>query len=269
MLLLFLTGCSSTTFLYNRLDFLIPWYLGDYVDLTRQQKKTLDGLLDPFLSWHRAEELGRYVQLLDQIEANLDEDDISAEQLAAIAEQFVEAWERIELRALEWMLSLGEELSDEQMAYFVEKLWDKQREYEEEYLPRSMEEYHEEAYENLLDSSQDFMGRLDWGQRAILENATAELQRSDGTWLQERERWVQRMEALLEREPGWQQGIRDMLATREETTSPEYLAIYEHNTAIVYDAIARLANTRTEKQDKRLRKKIGNFRDDLETLMAQ
>ena len=31
-----LGACSSTTFLYNRLDFLLPWYLGDYADLVAQ-----------------------------------------------------------------------------------------------------------------------------------------------------------------------------------------------------------------------------------------
>ena len=268
LLMLVLTGCSSTTFLYNRLDFLIPWYLGDYVNLNRKQKKTLDELLQPFLAWHRHEELQRYVELLDQIASDLD-GDLTARQVAAHAEQFVEAWERIEVKALDWMLSLGEELSDEQMAQFVEKLWDKQREYEEEYLPRSIEQYHEDAYENLLDSTQDFLGRLDWGQRAILESAAAELQRSDGIWLEEREQWVQRIEELVLREPGWQQGVRDMLANRDATTSPEYLEVYEHNTAVIYAAMARLLNTRTGKQDKRLRKEIANFREDLVTLMEQ
>ena len=93
LLLVSLGGCSSTTFLYNRLDFLIPWYMGDYVNLNRQQKKALDELLEPFLAWHREEELQRYVELLNQIEADLD-DDITAEQVAAHAEQFVAAWER-------------------------------------------------------------------------------------------------------------------------------------------------------------------------------
>ena len=38
LFVLTLTSCSST-FLYNQLDWLIPWYLDDYVDLTRAQKK--------------------------------------------------------------------------------------------------------------------------------------------------------------------------------------------------------------------------------------
>lgn len=268
LLLLTLAGCSSTTFVYNRLDFLIPWYLGDYVKLDRSQKQNLDELLIPFLAWHRQDELPRYLELLGRIESDLD-GDTSPEQVEVLAEEFIAAWERIERRALEWMLSLGKQLTDEQVAGFIEELWEKQREYEEEYLPRDMEEYREESYENLLDSMQDFLGRLDWGQRSILEEAAGNLQRSDGIWLQERKLWVQQLERYLQREPGWEEGIRNMLATRDETTSPEYIAIYEHNSAVIYAAVSRLLKTRTQKQDKRLRKKLGNFKEDLETLIAQ
>ena len=56
-LLLTLVGCSSTTFVYNRLNLIIPWYVGKYVDLSRDQKKVLDAELQPFLQWHRHEEL--------------------------------------------------------------------------------------------------------------------------------------------------------------------------------------------------------------------
>lgn len=266
--LFFLTACSSTTFIYNRLDFLIPWYLKDYVDLKRPQKRSLDELLTPFLAWHRQEELPRYVELLSRVETELEEE-IAPEQVEALANEFVLAWERIEKRSLEWMLSLGELLTDDQVAGFVENLWDKQREYEEEYLHRSVEEYHEEAYENLLDSMQDFLGRLDWGQRAMLEEAAGELRRSDATWLAERERWVRRMAEHLQREPGWQQRIRDMLAARDETTSVEYLETYEYNSAVIYAVVARLLNTRSEKQDRRLHKKLADFREDLQTLINQ
>lgn len=267
-LLLTLVGCSSTTFVYNRLNLIIPWYVGKYVDLSRDQKKFLDAELQPFLHWHRHEELPAYLKVMDEMEAALDAE-VSQAQVADIALGFEEAWLRIESRGLEWMLALGEQLSREQMQAFVENLREKQQEYEEEYLPRSDEKYREEAYENLEDSVQDFLGRLDWGQRAILEQAAADLQRSDAIWLSERARWLDRMESLLQREEGWQQAVRDTLATREQTTSPEYLAVYEHNSQVIYAALANVLNTRTEKQDRRLRKKLTDFREDIETLIAR
>ena len=53
--LIFLVGCSSTTFIYNRIDFLLPWYLESYVDLNQEQRQKLNELLEPFFEWHREE----------------------------------------------------------------------------------------------------------------------------------------------------------------------------------------------------------------------
>ena len=266
--LLFLTACSSTTFIYNRLDFLLPWYMGDYVNLERDQKKYLDTLIDPFLDWHRSEELPQYLDLLERAESDLDRE-LTAADIEALALEFEQAWLRIESRALEWLMELGEQLSDEQIAEFLAELWDKQREYEEKYLPRTDEEYHEEAYENLRDSLQDYMGRLDDQQRTVLQDAGKELRRSDGVWLTERAAWLNMLEEVLQREPGWQQALRDAIATREERVSDDYNDTYAHNAAVIYAALAEVINTRSEKQDKRLRREMDSLQQDLKTLIAQ
>ena len=65
--LLLLAACSSTTFFYNRLDFILPWYVDDFAELNGEQEKYLDELLAPFLHWHRAQELPRYLLILDKI----------------------------------------------------------------------------------------------------------------------------------------------------------------------------------------------------------
>ena len=77
------------------------------------------------------------------------------------------------------------------------------------------------------------------------------------------------MELILQREQGWQQALREALATREETTSAQYLEVYEHNTQVIYAALAQLSNSRTDKQDKRLRKKLADLRDDIDSLIAR
>ena len=116
--MLFLVACSSTTFFYNRLDFLIPWYMGRYVDLDREQSQYLDQQLLPFLAWHRAEELPRYLELLDQAEVLLDHP-VTAADIETLSLSAEEAWLRVEGRALQWMIELGNRLSDSQMEEFV------------------------------------------------------------------------------------------------------------------------------------------------------
>ena len=266
--LLSMGGCSGTTFVYNRLGFLISWYVDDYVNLSWEQRSELRVLLRPFLQWHRGQELPLYLDILENIEALLEQK-ISGEDVAAIASQFEQAWYRTEWKSLEWMLGLGEQLSDAQMAEFLQSLQDKQLEYEEEYLTRSDEVFRKETYENLRDPVQDYLGRLDWGQREVLRQVSADLRRSDSIWLEERVAWLGRLEDLLQREPGWQQAVRDAIAQRQQTVSEGYLEVYEYNARVIHNGLARLLNTRTDKQDWRLRKKIGELHEDIQTLVDQ
>jgi hypothetical protein len=265
---LLLSACSSTTFVYNRLDFILPWYLDDYAELDREQEKYLDGLLSPFLAWHRSVELPRYVKVLEDIEVSLDQP-LTADVVAAISIEFENAWFRLEGEALDWLLDLGAKLSDEQIQGFLAELQEQQQEYEEKYLTRSDEEFHDESYDNLQDTMQDYLGRLNRAQRDLLRDTGNGLLRSDRTWLSERAAWLEKLTVLLEREPGWQQRVREAIAARNENVSPEYLRIYEHNLRLIHSAIAELLNSRTEKQDRRLRRKLSELREDLETLIAQ
>lgn len=266
--LLAMAGCSSTTFLYNRLHIILPWYMGGYVDLDREQKDYLDELLVPFLDWHRSEELPRYLQIIEDMEAVLD-DGISAEDVSGFALRFEAAWFRLEERGVAWLLDLGAQLSDEQLEEFIDELWDKQEDFEKKYLQRTDEEFHRETYENLRDSLQDYLGRLDAAQRELLQEAGAGLIRSDSTWLSERAAWIERLEVFLQREPGWQDAIRVALDNRNDHVSDAYRETYEHNTQVIAAAIAATINSRTDKQDRRLRRKLADLREDMQSLINQ
>ncbi len=268
MLLLLIGACSSTTFLYNRLDFLIPWYLDDYVELDASQSETLDSLLAPLLDWHRREELPRYRDLLDRIIASLDEP-ATADTIASFAADMEAAWFRLETEAVERALTLGADLSDAQIQEFLEGLEKDQVKYEKKYLKRDRKEYRKDAYESLLDNAQDYLGRLNRAQKSLTEDTAAGMQRSDSVWLRERAVWIERLRQLLRREPGWQQAVRDSLAARDESVAADYTETLAHNTALVRQWMAELLNSRTDKQDRRLRKKLDNLREDLQTLIDE
>ncbi len=267
-MLMLLEACSSTTFVYNRLDFILPWYLDDYVDLNRDQKTLLDELLKPFLHWHRVEELPQYVEILREIEQGLDRT-VTPGMIGQIFSEFEQAWLRLEDEVLDWVFELGADLSNQQIEEFMTVLQEQQKEYEEEYLDRSDDEYLEDSYDNFLDSLQDYLGRLDESQRASLREASSKLGRMDVLWLEERATWLANMAVLLERAPGWQQKLRDLKAAREDNYSPQYREMYAHNRAVIEGTIATVINSRSDKQDRRLRKKLQNLRQDFETLIAQ
>jgi len=261
-------GCSSTTFFYNRLDFILPWYIDDYANLDGRQKGHLDELLDPFLQWHRTRELPCYLMLLDEVETSLD-GELTAQDIAALSLEFERAWQRVEARALGWAIELGERLSDEQMVEFLAQLDERQQELREEYLERDDEEVAEDSYDRMVDTAEDYLGRLQPEQREILRASSEGLRRIDADWLAQRRAFLDRLAVVLEREPGWQRRLRALVAARDEQLSPGYAAALDYNLALLQETTAKVLNARSERQDRKLRRRLAGLREDVQTLIAQ
>ncbi|MBT4519446.1 MAG: hypothetical protein HOC23_05520 [Halieaceae bacterium] len=263
---LLMSGCSSTAFLYNRLDFLLPLYVDDYVELSREQKQSLDRTLNPFLEWHRKEELPRYREFLGRLEESLDRPLVMADAEWIFGEVEV-GWQRLEKEALRWMLDLGTRLSEQQITVFLSGLRERQRDLQHEYLPRTDLQFREDSYDSLMDNFEDYLGSLNHDQRTELKEASSALLRIDVQWLEERSSWLTKLEVLLQREPGWQDRLTEAVVSRQESAPAQYRESYAQNITIIKGTMIRVLNNRTPEQDRRLRKKAVRLKRDLNKLV--
>ena len=266
VLLILGTACSNN-FFYNQLDWLIPWYVDDYVDLTFVQKENLDKQVDMLLQWHRGEELSRYIEILNHIEKGVTED-VTVETVKSWFDVVLFAAKRIETNILPSALELGEKLTEEQMAEFVKNLWDRQAELEEEYLSRSNEEYIEDNYESLTDNLGKYVGRLNDVQKERLNKAASAMQRFDHVWLDDRRAWLEKIEGLMKREQGWQQATIDAFAVRGEQQPKRFKQYLSYNTNIINEAITDVINQLSDKQRGKLLVEIAEIKNDFRVIIA-
>lgn len=264
---LLLSACSARVFFYNRLDFLIPWYIEGYVPLDRDQEDRLEALLDPVLAWHRREELPRYAALVDEAR-QLTAVDPALPDVTRLVADFEAAWYRLRDQALEALIGLAGTLSEAQVEAFIGELKERQADYEAEYLPRTDEEYREDALERLEDSLGDYLGRLDDAQEERLAAAVEELRRIDGDWLAVRAAWVDRLAVLLAREPGWEDRLRASVRDWEQWVPESYIAGTNHNSAVVLSAVTDVLALRSERQQARLERELAALARDLDKLMV-
>jgi len=264
---LLLSACSARVFFYNRLDFLIPWYIEGYVPLDRDQEDRLEALLDPVLAWHRREELPRYAALVGEAQG-LAGGEAALPDIARLVEEFELAWYRLRDQALEALISLAATLTESQVEAFIAELRERQAEYEAEYLSRTDAEYREDALERMEDSLGDYLGRLDDAQEARLATAAAELTRIDGAWLSVRAAWVDRLEVILARAPGWQDRLRATVRDWEEWVAEDYLRGTNQNSAVVLRAVTDVLAMRSERQQARLQRELAALERDLDKLMV-
>lgn len=262
-----LAGCTAS-FTYNHLDRLIPWYVDGYVDLSREQRRALENRLQPLLQWHRAEELARYISLLDRIEQDLA-GPLKPASVSAWIDDLGAALERSQDSLLSLALDFGATLSDEQMAEFAASLWERQREYEREFLGRSETEYRRDSYENLAGLLSRFTGSLEPAQEQRLRLAAGDLRRFDQAWLEERAAWLETLEPLLQRGPGWQRRLWDAHAARKAQRTPEYREYLEHNVLVISTGVADVLNQLTARQRQRVAREVDGLRARLRKLSSR
>lgn len=258
LLLCLVAGCGST-FTYNHLDRLIPWYVDGYVDLSRDQRVILRGQLEPLLQWHREEELARYVEILNRIENDLSRS-VTAADVQGWIDEIMAAVQRTEQSMLALALDFGATMSDAQMAEFVASLWQRQLEYEEEFLGRSDERYRQDSYEALSGLLERFVGPLQPAQKRRLRSAAADLVRFDSAWLADRARWLRQLEPLLQRESGWQEAVQAAYHARREDRLPGYRDSLRHNLEVVNPAVAEVLNQLSDRQRARLARELEKLR---------
>ena len=135
LIVLTLSSCSATQFIYNRVDILLRWYLDDYVSLDRAQQAFRR---PPRGAARMAPSRGvtSYVVLLDEALTILDEG-VPLEDARAMTDRIEDAAIRFQDPFLELLLSTGQDLTPEQKQQFVDNLMSKQEEFEEDRLARS------------------------------------------------------------------------------------------------------------------------------------
>jgi len=261
-----LSGCTAT-FTYNHLDWLIPWYVNGYVDLTREQRQILQGRLEPLLQWHREEELARYIDLIGRIESDL-ESPVSAVTVQEWIDEIADAAERTERSMLSLALEFGSTISNAQMAEFIASLREQQRDFEREFLERSDQAYSDDSYQSLSELLSRFVGRLTPEQKRRLRSAADALRRFDSAWLEERAQWLSTLEPLLDRQPGWQTAVQSAYFTRKRERTPRYRETLAFNLSLVSQATADVLNQLSGKQRLRAARELDKLRERLTALSA-
>ena len=265
---LVLAGCSANRLLYNRADTFIRWAADDYVVLTRDQQAAFDSRLDEFLSWHRSEELPHYRDFIVNALATLEEG-VTLEEAVLISEEIDLAADRFQARFIELLLATGEDLSHEQIQAFLGALDESQAKYAKERLVRDEETYYADSAKTMTDLVKRLMGRLNAEQKDEIQARSKQLMRLDRLWHDDRARWGSELRRLLEtKSPGWQDEVRKLGETRSEARIPDYVAGIEHNGEVILSLLVDVINSRTDRQDRRMRRFLKGLIDDIDALTS-
>ena len=240
-IVLFLSGCS-VKFYYNQLDWLVPWYVDDYVSLTPEQEVVLNDHLDEYLKWHRTEQLPVYADFLSWA-ASASANGLDDDEIQHIQHQVTEFTATMFTRLAPALVDLFASFSDQQVDELFESFEEENLDYREERIEISEEEHREDRAKDLTRLVERWTGELDEEQLQDIELWSQQYRRMSADFLASREQWQQELKQILERRGDMvylQEALLDLFARRYSMRSAQYHEKFQFNEQLLKSLYARL-----------------------------
>lgn len=263
----FLQACGIK-FWYNRLDWVVPWYLDDYVELTSEQEDTLEKLLAIKTEWHRSNELPKYVSMLNRMEA-----DIKSGAITQTYERYRRDMRGFYNTLLDEMsddlVAQTASLTDQQVKQLMDNLDKEAKEQYEELKETKEEDRQNERLERLEDSFSEWIGSLDDKQEELIKEMASLLKSSGEATYQYRAKWRDAFRtALAERTTkSGQAAIKSLITDPYQVGGEEMNQIREYNGNIYKEYQLKIYRTLSAKQKRHLLEEIADYREDFEDLI--
>ncbi|SDT40647.1 hypothetical protein SAMN05216496_4453 [Pseudomonas sp. Z003-0.4C(8344-21)] len=263
-----LGACSRVGLAYRNLDVIIPWTLGDYLDMNGEQKDWFNERLREHLSWHCTTQLPGYLDWLDRLQSMVESNQVTD---AALQERTAEAKQAIAQTAREITpsaIELLQGLDDKQVAEMNDAFAKDLRKRQKEYVEPPVAQQIKERGERMEKRFGDWLGPLSDRQKQRVAQWSAALGDQNTQWIANRAHWQQQFSAAVaqRQSPEFAQRIETLLVNRERLWTADYRKAYANTEAQGRALAVDLMADSTPQQRERLLKKIEGVRKDFNDL---
>ena len=269
-LVLVLNGCA-VKFVYNQLDWLIPWYLDDYMEMEGDQEALFENRLQAYLAWHRSTQLPLYADFLEDVatraEKQLNEQDIQFIQTQT--ETLADAMIR---RLIPDMVDVFATASDEQIAELFEKFEDDNATFRKDYIEAGEEVQRKQRQKEVLRYAQRWTGKLSKSQVALVKEWSEkfelmgqELQDSRMVWQEE----FSRVLSMRKGDPGYAKAFEKLVLNPGFGRTDVLQTKLDRNADLLIQLYKALDESLSDKQRKRMVQKLRNYAEDFQQLSGQ
>lgn len=269
-MVIMLTGCS-VKFVYNQLDWLVPWYLDDYVTLTPDQETMLDGELQRYLEWHRKKQLPIYAEFLESVATDA-EDGLQEQELEKIQRQLILFADDLFARIAPQFIDLFSQMEDRQIDEMFTRISQENDEYREKYIERSDIQHRFKRVNDVQKFIERWTGELDEKQVEMIEEWSKQYKRLGTEFLQSRLEWQADLRTMLKHRNNRQQladALNDLFKQRHNKRTQHFHQSYAYNERLLIQLYARIDQSLTRQQRYRLIKKLKNTAEDFRELAIQ
>jgi hypothetical protein len=258
-----LAACSRVGLAYRNLDWIIPWKLGNYVELNSEQAAWLEPRVQQHLNWHCSVELPRYLDWLQHSQLALANRD--SQLMVKQLNGFEQAMQRIAVEITPSTIELLRGLNPLQVERLYAELDEQNQELHEKFLEPPLDEQISLRDERMTERLQPWFGNLNPEQRERVKNWARELGAQNQVWLDNRLAWQQALRDALETRRGddFAQRVTALLQHRERFYTEAYQASYQTNRQAMAEMLVDIVAVADAKQLQRASERLEALRADL------
>ena len=269
VLAILVSGCGFR-FIYNHLDWWTNWYLDDYVTLTELQQQAFDTSFEALHDWHRTTQLPLYVKQLKALQFSIN-NDLGEQQVAENLTQLLEHWQNILIAVEPKLQPLAFSLSAKQKQQLLLALKAAQQEQIDDNEMLTQQQWFEVRAEQQIDQLKAWFGRLTPRQKEQVSLLSQSYQRSFEPRMNYRQHWTNQFAELLNAELPEHQfkfEFYRLFVNGRSLRDDNLNAITKNNNQLFARIFVYMATSATDKQRKRINKKINTVVGDLNYLIA-
>lgn len=263
-----LSACSSK-FVYKNFDWLVHWFVDDYVELNSAQKQQFDEYIEQWTIWHRQNELPKYQAQLEELAADISNNDVSIDRMRYHQDKARAHWVRLRQHISSDIVEMAVSLDDEQVsdifaALEKENLKDEEKYYER--LEQSEKRQKRKWIKRTEDNLENWLGRLTEEQEAFVENSFGRFQSNALNWIAYKRDYQQALRktfALPTRDDTFKTQLLTLVVAPEPYRNEALLAVSDFNERESQLFLLSLFSLSTDKQRQHLLKEISELTDDI------
>lgn len=258
------TGGCAVQWVYNQLDWLIPWYVRDYLDLNSDQKAWLKTRVGAHLDWHRRTQLPQYAALLKDLVRQLENNSLTEAEIGRITEQINGLGQQIVVAAAPDVLQLFKGADDKQLAKLYQKIEHDNKEFKETYVDVDSTAQNELELKQMSSFLKKWLGGLSSEQKDLLAKWAQKWQPLNALLYKEQLRWQADFRACLTLRASNQFDgcMNKLILGGQDFYSDDYKQKYQYNMQLTNLLLLDMSKSLNKKQRKHAIQQLQDLADE-------
>ncbi|UCD77118.1 MAG: hypothetical protein JSW26_17015 [Desulfobacterales bacterium] len=258
-------------YVYPHLEWLIPWYISDYISLDDRQKNLLEERLLKQLDWHCRTQLRTYAGVLRAIGLDFSSatQPIEYSKIQSYNQRLMTLWKDLLRQIRPDITDILLTASNTQIAELFGNLQKRNQIFKEKYVDLQPRELNENRQKRMIKRLEYWISDVTEAQQAAVSAWSSQLVPIAGDWLKNRELIQAEARRLLIRakiDPEFRITLQELIINPERMRSSNYQQKIDINTDITIRLVMQLDHLATPQQRTYLTKRIESLAADFDKL---